>query len=188
MFEPEQISSILRSRGSTQRSAAEPLGAERFESVQLGNWICARTLVVLLVAAALRCWTILEQPKGSLMEMHPAFQEYLGLVNCWRAHINMSTYGGPTLKPTWLYSTRPMIDQLHSYRPLRLRNTNTEDPVEMVVHYTDGNGRARVKGGKHLKQSQSYPPGFLDFMDVFFIFEISPCPQSWCSICCPAFS
>ena len=150
---------------------AQPLGAEQFESVKEGNIICVRTLVIMMVAAALHCWTILEQPKGSLMEMHPAFQEYLSLVECWRASINMSTYGGPTLKPTWLYSNRPMIDQLHVYRPPRLGDTNNE--VEMVVHYTDSSGRARVKGGKHLKQSQSYPRGFLVFgmyyNDVLFV-------------------
>lgn len=33
---------------------------------------------------------------------------------------------------------------------------NTEN-VEMAVIYTDGKGRRRVKGGKHLKASQSYP-------------------------------
>ncbi|CAK9035505.1 unnamed protein product [Durusdinium trenchii] len=32
--------------------------------------------------------------------------------------------------------------------------------AEMVVHYTDGNGRARVKGGASLKASQAYPDMF----------------------------
>lgn len=123
--------------------------------------------------------------------MHPAFQEYLSLVDCWRAHINMSTYGGPTQKPTWLYSNRPMIDELHLYRPLRLGDTNNNE-VEMVVHYTDSSGKARIKGGKHLKQSQSYPRGFLVFRCIVimyyvmcFYFGIYPfCPQSWFPMCC----
>lgn len=32
---------------------------------------------------------------------------------------------------------------------------------EMVVHYTDGKGKRRIKGGRDLKQSQAYPERFL---------------------------
>lgn len=47
------------------------------------------------------------------MEMHPGFQEYLTMVQNWRATIQMGHYGAPSLKPTWLYSSESMIDQLH---------------------------------------------------------------------------
>lgn len=154
---------FLRSRGSTRRSEAQPLGDERLESVQVGNCIAARTLVILLVVAALQCWAILEQPKGSIMESHPAFQEYLSMVETWRAHILMKTYGGPTAKPTWLYSSRPEIEEINNFRPVR--TPAVQEPMEMVIHYKDAKGRDKIKGGRHLKQSQSYPKGFL-FLEI----------------------
>ena len=109
-----------------------------------------------LVALALGCWVILEQPKGSLMELHPAFQEYLRMADHWRACIQMKDYGGPTAKPTWLYSSESMIDQLHEFRPRGLPQRDASE-VQMVVHYTNSAGEARIKGGRDLKQSQSYP-------------------------------
>ncbi len=53
---------IIRSRGSTQRTASQPLGNQEYPSVQQGNIICARTLVILQIALAIGCWIILEQP------------------------------------------------------------------------------------------------------------------------------
>ena len=93
-----------RSRGSTGRSALAPGGNETFESVRAGNMIACRTLVLLWVAAALQIFWVLEQPKNSLMEALPAFQAFMKRVRTFRHHIKMIEYGGPTEKPTWLYS------------------------------------------------------------------------------------
>ena len=93
-----------RSRGSTGRSALEPSGNTSFDSVSQGNLITCRTLVLLWVAAALNAWWILEQPKNSLMQELPAFQSFMNRVKTYRFHMKMSEYGGPTEKPTWLYS------------------------------------------------------------------------------------
>ena len=135
------------------------MGNEDYPSVRTGNIICARTLIVFMVACAMGCWTILEQPKNSLMEGHPGFQHFLRMIPHWRALINMKEFGGPTQKPTWLYSNRPEIEDLHEYRPLRL--PTVEHSVEMVVHYKDAKGQDRIKGGRDLKNSQSYPVQFL---------------------------
>ena len=94
----------LRSRGSTGRSSLSPGGNEAFESVRAGNLIACRTLVLLWVAAALQIFWVLEQPKNSLMEALPAFQAFMKRVRTFRRHIKMIDYGGPTEKPTWLYS------------------------------------------------------------------------------------
>ena len=158
-----------RSRGSSGRTVCEPMGNLSHESVRTGNYIAVRTLIVLIVVAALQCWTILEQPKNSIMELHPAFQQYLSMVQCWRAHIQMRDYGGPTAKPTWLYSNRRMIGELHEFRPLSLPAPT--EPIEMVVRYTDSSGRSKIKGGRHLKQSQSYPKGFLVIVQIAAVAE-----------------
>ena len=60
--------------------------------------------MLLWVAAALNAWWILEQPKNSLMEELPAFQCFMAKIKTYRFHLKMSEYGGPTEKPTWLYS------------------------------------------------------------------------------------
>ena len=49
-----------------------------------------------------------------------------------------------------------MIDQLHEFCP-HLRAARDDSNVEMVVHYTNSAGEAKIKGGRDLKQSQSYP-------------------------------
>lgn len=66
--------------------------------------MAARTLVLLYVAAALQVWWILEQPCNSFMQELPAFKFFMKQVKTYRHSINMKNYGGPTLKPTWLYS------------------------------------------------------------------------------------
>ena len=100
----------LRNRGTSQRSATNPLGEERHESVRTGNILLCRTLVFLWIAQALRVHWILEQPKGSVMELHPRFQEMLGRLSLWKHTISMKAFGAPSMKPTWLYSS-PLIEE-----------------------------------------------------------------------------
>ena len=66
--------------------------------------MCSRTLVLLYIAAALQAWWLLEQPCNSFMENLPAFRCFMRQVTTYRHSICMRDYGGPTLKPTWLYS------------------------------------------------------------------------------------
>ena len=93
-----------RSRGSTGRTAGDPEGNLDAPSVQAGNEIACRTLVLLWICAALQVWWVLEQPTNSLMEGIPAFQAFMKSVKVFRKSICMQDYGGPTKKPTWLYS------------------------------------------------------------------------------------
>ena len=104
---PSFCSPLLPSRcsGTAKRSASQPLGQEQYKSVWTGNVLCARALVVLLIASSLKCWWILEQPRGSWMEEHPAFQEVLHMVHVFRHSLSMGRYGSKTEKPTWLYSS-----------------------------------------------------------------------------------
>ena len=93
-----------RSRGTTKRSLSNPEGDTNAPSVADGNTILVRTLICLWVCAALQVWWVLEQPKGSLMQEHPAFQQFMRRVQTFRYYLAMRDYGGPTQKPTWLYS------------------------------------------------------------------------------------
>ena len=66
--------------------------------------LLCRTLVLLWICAALQVWWVLEQPTNSVMEGIPAFQAFMKSVKVFRKSICMQDYGGPTKKPTWLYS------------------------------------------------------------------------------------
>ena len=48
------------------------------------------------------------------------------------------------------------IDELPNYKPYDFE-LPVHDKKEMVEHYLDSNGKHRIKGGRDLKSSQSYP-------------------------------
>ena len=101
----QSIIAVLRSRGSTKRSKALPLGDDSAPSVALGNTMVARCALLLFLAAARGIWFVLEQPRGSLLEYHPAMQRVLKLVRVWRKHVRMGDFAAPTEKGIWLYSS-----------------------------------------------------------------------------------
>ncbi|CAK9081172.1 unnamed protein product [Durusdinium trenchii] len=148
------------SRGSTKRTKACPLGDDSYQSVRDANMMVARVVCLLVIATARQIWWVLEQPCNSLLESHPLFQRMLRLkgFRVKRHSTCMLYYGGPTRKPTWLYSS---IADLAYYAD-KSAKPQTED-VEMTVKYVDGSGKSRVKGGKDLKQSQAYPRRCLAF-------------------------
>ena len=51
------------------------------------------------------------------------------------------------------------IEDLGKHKP-RAHQLPKHEPKEMVQAYVDSSGRARVKGGRDLKASQSYPRWF----------------------------
>lgn len=52
------------------------------------------------------------------------------------------------------------IQNLSEFAPASLPTRSSDR--EMTVAYLDSKGQRRIKGGKRLKASQSYPIGFLD--------------------------
>ncbi|CAK9060067.1 Putative rhamnose biosynthetic enzyme 1 [Durusdinium trenchii] len=160
LMAPVCSSFVFVSRGSTKRSALSPEGDPSAPSVRDGNIILCRTLVLLYICAALRVWFMLEQPKGSIMQEHPAFRNFIKHVSLWRHYIAMRDYGAPTQKPTWLYSSLKCIESLSQFRPRQLPKIVEEEPKEMVIHYKDKEGKARIQGGKDLKSSENYPIWF----------------------------
>ena len=86
------------------------MGNGNCRSTRLGNLLTARTLILLWVLAAKGCWWIVEQPSSSLMEYHVLFQRFLSMIPVRRLSICMADYGGPTLKPTYLYSSHSKLE------------------------------------------------------------------------------
>lgn len=117
---------MLRARGSTYRSCATPLGRETYASVRTANYMVGRCMILILLAAARGIWVVLEQPKGSLMEHHPAFEYVMTKIVRWRKFIEMGRFGAETAKGTWLYSSG-------GPRKSSFSAINTESHVHCVV-------------------------------------------------------
>ena len=92
-----------RSRGSTRRSKGEPLGSN-LGATKDGNIMAARCAILLFLASARSLFWVLEQPKGSLFQMHPQVEACFKNIQVYRKRIEMGNYGAATKKPTWLYS------------------------------------------------------------------------------------
>ena len=106
---PSPFPADLRARGSTHRSLGRPLGEESLPACRLGNTMVARCCLLIFLAAARGIWWILEQPRGSLLQYHPAFQLLSSMLKVYRKHIKMGNYGSLTEKATWLYSGPSLI-------------------------------------------------------------------------------
>lgn len=102
---------LLRSRGSTGRSKGSPLG-KKTPKVCEGNIMTARVLILCLLASSKAVWWLLEQPRSSIMELHPTFQRVLRAVDVRRLFFDMNQFGGPTKKPTVLYSSPLSVHRL----------------------------------------------------------------------------
>lgn len=91
--------------GSTLRTRGNPLGRQDSPVVQMGNLLCSRAIVLMLLCACKGIFWCLEQPSSSTMECHPLFQRLLRLTTVRRLSIRMSEFGAPTPKRTILYAS-----------------------------------------------------------------------------------
>ena len=148
---------VFINMGTSGRSTARPLGNVEVCSVRQANKMVARTVLLLAALRAVGAMFILEQPRGSLMERHPRVQWLFQKLAVFKESLRMSSYGASTEKGTWLYSNKVHISTVHKHA----RSFSTPRPtVEMVQIRIDKHGNKKINGGKDLKASQSYPPGF----------------------------
>ena len=98
-------SQSFRSKGTCLRSKLNPLGNTDLPCVETGNLLAARACVLCLLCACKMIWWVLEQPASSTLEYLPVFQDMVRLIPSRRLRIHMSHFGGPTKKPTFLYSS-----------------------------------------------------------------------------------
>ena len=94
----------LRSRGTTKRSSSNPMGDPSVKSVAEGNQMVSRCALLLIIAFCRGLFFVLEQPRGSLLEVHPAMQKIFRKFQIYRKAIKMGNFGAGSDKPTWLYS------------------------------------------------------------------------------------
>jgi hypothetical protein len=144
-------------RATAGRSISQPLGKWRHPYVHRANIQVSRLVILCWMAMARGLMWVVEQPKGSLLEHHPRWQELTRRTKVFRWNVYMSAFGTQAPKATWLYSNYPEIRNIHLFEtgPPKKRKH-----MELAVHYKDDNGVKRTRGGKDLKASQSYTPGF----------------------------
>lgn len=87
---------VFINRGTSKRSASNPLGSPTQPTVQLANEIVARVGLLLLLAIARGVGWVVEQPGSSLLPQHPRMQllRQLGLHMCF-AHVSAYTLSSP---------------------------------------------------------------------------------------------
>ena len=91
------------------------------------------------------------------MAYHPLFQEFMAIIPTWRVAFAMKSFGGESEKPTWLYASHALAQDLLKFR---MTMPPILDDRQMVKKHIVQQGRLRVSGGTDLKASQSYPTGF----------------------------
>ena len=149
---------VWLNRGTSLRSSGRRLGDTLRQQVRDANCMVARVVLLAILTTCRGLVWIIEQPANSLLEKHPRFQLLLSRMPVYRITTYMQAFGGPSLKPTWLYSNSPLIDEL-ARKPSGERSATR---VEMVKACGRGESTGRIKytGGDDLKESQTYPREF----------------------------
>ena len=169
-------------RGTSGRSALNPLGNLKYAYVRNANVMVSRVVIILWLQLALGVFIILEQPLNSLMEHHPRMAHWIKANNIRRTHLNMKDYGAPTKKATWLYSQFSWITEIEDFTTVaptspnkkrkrdQASNTTSKKQkkeagraatADVSRNWTDAKtGKKKYAGGKGMKASQAYPHGF----------------------------
>ena len=93
-------------RGTSLRSEGDPLGDLRKPQVRAANMMVSRCILLIYLLEAKGCTWSLEQPCSSCLYCHPRFQQMLADMRCYRVCLKMGDFGGPTAKPSLIYSNR----------------------------------------------------------------------------------
>ena len=101
-------------RSTSKRYDTVPLGVPpRSASVTSANQMVSMCALLWIWAWCSGCYTILEQPLGSLMGYHPRILQIKRMLPSFK-HLttHMGAFGGPTPKPIHLYADVPYANRL----------------------------------------------------------------------------
>ena len=98
------------------------------------------------------------------MQEHPRMRAFLRSLPVYRTFIMMRKFGAASPKATWLYSNDACLTDIHRFEA---PSQNTE-PVQMVTVKRLPNGTEKRWGGRDLKGSQTYPPGFASAISAVY--------------------
>ena len=101
------------------------------------------------------CYTILEQPPGSLVECQPRIVQLRRVIPSFR-HLTMGAFGGPSPKATNLYADVSYANKLvRTPTAADKARFDVEDRKMMTRDHITG----AMTGRRDMKESQAYPAG-----------------------------
>ena len=116
MHAPVCSSWVWINRSVSLRTISFPLGDRSNASVEAGNIMVSRLVLLVLVLLSRGCWVVIEQPLNSVMQYHPRFQWMLQVHSWWRIVLDMGAFGADTQKPTVLFSSKEIIRGINGLR------------------------------------------------------------------------
>ena len=148
-------------RSSSGRSDYAPLGFLDRPSVKQGNCMTARMALVLWLLACKQVTWLLEQPRSSLMELHPYLVELQSVFGWEAINTFMGAFGADTQKPTKLKANARWLGTLK--RKITENDWERMGPSDTAIRlHPHPCGKKRCTGSKTLKATQEYPRGYAD--------------------------
>ena len=98
--------------GTANRDAANGLGATEHLYIRQANKMVARAVILIVVLQAKGIFWILEQPCGSRLEFHPAFQWLANIMAIYRTCFEAGRLGASSMKRLWMYSNHEYLSKL----------------------------------------------------------------------------
>lgn len=99
-------------RGTSGRTESNPLGRTWYRSVQEGNLMVCRMVLILYVCIHRKAHFLLENPVNSLIFHHPRLRFLLSTRGWFEINTWMGMFGAPTWKPVRLVSSSSCVHLL----------------------------------------------------------------------------
>lgn len=116
--------------------------------VRQGNEVAVKVTLKCMLAFALGCHSVTEQPVSSLLNFAPFYKQFLSVSKSTTVLTYLGQFGSPSAKPIKVFST------LHSLRELKR-------PMPKGLEKLSRRKGKRVWGNlASLSASQAYPPAF----------------------------
>lgn len=131
------------------------LGDENRWFVMEGNILADISALLLLLVFLLECYDSLEQPLNSVLPATPLMRSVLLFIQSHRTVTYHFQFGGPTLKPLQLWSSRAFMSRMERDRPVGL--VGADEDEELVQRGPDG---AFTGHKARLVASQAYTLAF----------------------------
>lgn len=164
---PPCSSFVFLNMSTSGRRKWRPFGfAGRRPYVCAANRITTRMVLLWLVATVRYVYLVTEQPLSSLMPWFPYVQFFRRMAALFVDHhhvtFNMGADGAPTLKPTMIWGTAPLIPRMakrtsKAVRAKLKKNKKEKKVAPLVKKTVSASGKVQVTGAAALKASQIYP-------------------------------
>ncbi|CAK9106189.1 unnamed protein product [Durusdinium trenchii] len=142
-------------RGTSGRTAENPLGREHYPSVAKANLMLVRAVLIMITVLHFQGHWMLENPLSSIIDLMPRFRKLLDNTVHHRCHTWLGMFKAPTPKPIKLYSDDPFVQHLH-----RTLDRSRFAKSDTTIKYKNRAGQTRFRGSATLKASQVYPGRF----------------------------